>query len=331
MFESIEKRTNSQLSSHNEGLILNASILSFDAAKENNLCFLSSPPKKATSSLKRIIATEETLRILGKKSLFTSALVCQYNRPFSIGNLKLELFPSGHCLGGALLYLEYQQGSMLYAPRLLLDKVSYLRNLQLREANTLVLKADQPLIGHQVPSRHKEKERLIARVLSLQAEGLYPQIFCKSLALAQEITLALSKEKVSVVAHPQIYRLNKIHETFGTAFVRYSMLSKARRSHDKVILMPLELLGTSNTLHHRPVLLVEDYKDSLPRLFSSKNYESFFIREYSFGHELESVIKAVKPKTLYFFGGYANEYKKYFSHAAKTVDQIFSPDKPPLF
>ncbi len=329
MFNAQENSSRAILSANSRGLLLKESILCLDSGKDNHLSFLSSVPEKRDPALKKLITTEETLHIIGGKKAHANSLICQYNRPFSLGNLKMELFPSGHCLGGALLHLEYQKGSLLYAPRLLVDKVSHLRKLQLKEADTLILRADLPILKKPHPSRAREKERLLNKMELLAKERIYPILFCKNLAIAQELTLLLSKENYEVLVHPSIYRLNKIHEHFGTVFGKYQALRSLKKIKDKVIILPSSLvdrLGHYQSLN-RPIFLIKDHKESFSLSFLKKDNETFFIPQYSFGFDLENVIKSVKPHALYFFGDYASEYCKIFAPLAKIVEPIFQGER----
>src|SRR5690606_38073060 len=106
----------------NDGLHLANSILWFDSKESGDLSFLSSATQNFQPHVPQVIATEETVRILEAFRRKPRALICQYNRPFSIGPLKMELLPSGVVLGGASLYVETEKGRLLYAPQLQTQK-----------------------------------------------------------------------------------------------------------------------------------------------------------------------------------------------------------------
>jgi hypothetical protein len=107
-----------KISSTEDGLFLNDFILSFDSCRSKFVSFLSSALNPFLDISAQIITTEETLRILQAFNREPNALICQYNRSFSVGKLKIELFPSGGVLGAASLYVETDGSSLLYAPML---------------------------------------------------------------------------------------------------------------------------------------------------------------------------------------------------------------------
>lgn len=83
----------------------------------------------------QVIATEETLKVYEAFHKRPNSLVCQYNRPFSIGRLKMELLPSGVVLGGASLYVEKDNTRFLYAPVVQTQKIDAVRQMQLKKGN----------------------------------------------------------------------------------------------------------------------------------------------------------------------------------------------------
>src|SRR5690606_33632481 len=112
----------------------------------------------------------------------------QYNRPFSIGRLRMELLPSGTTLGGASLYVETDQGRLLYATRLQTHRISTVRKMQLKKAQTLVLGAYHADPNSAMPSRKKEKDRLLRTIQKEIKNNRYPLVLCQPLGTAQEIT-----------------------------------------------------------------------------------------------------------------------------------------------
>ena len=141
-----------------DGLHLADTILWFDAQESGDLSFLSAASTATTPKVPQVIATAETVRILEAFRKKPNALVCQYNRPFSIGRLRMELLPSGALLGGASLYVETDAGRILYAPHLQPNRVPTVRQMQLKKAHTLILGAMHPDPSHAMPNRKKEKD-----------------------------------------------------------------------------------------------------------------------------------------------------------------------------
>ncbi len=113
------------------GVGINDTILTCDASgSASRLVFLShaqalgEPGRGARVALRAdanrrqdLLATEGTLVLLGPTGdrLRAHALPAPFGRPFTLGDLRLELFPSGHLPGAASLLCEFNNRRILYA------------------------------------------------------------------------------------------------------------------------------------------------------------------------------------------------------------------------
>ena len=86
------------------GLRLRGTPLWFDARRKTDLAFVSHAHADHIGRHRRMIATEATLELLrlrlGARAAF-DALPVPYRRPFTVGDVTLELFAAGHVLGSA--------------------------------------------------------------------------------------------------------------------------------------------------------------------------------------------------------------------------------------
>jgi hypothetical protein len=316
-----------------DGLHLKDSILWFDSRHNGELSFLSSASFNFQSRVPQVIATEETVKILEAYNKKPNALVCQYNRPFSIGRLKMELLPSGAVLGGASLYVETEKGRLLYAPQLQPQRIETVRKMQLKKAHTLVLGAFHADPSANMPSRKREKERLLEAVQAHIAKGEYPIIVCEPVPTAQEITKLLCDEGIGIACHDAIYRVNKVYEAYGSKLGSYTAFSK--HTKNKVILFPLpdkKTMRLGTRLPEGPLLYVEDtMEETVPPSALRQVSERFFISSTCDGAELREVVQAVNPKELYIFGPYSKRYIPEFESICSKVEPLLVNDQPTLF
>lgn len=314
-----------------DGLHLEGSILSFDALHSGDLSFLSSVLMADSRISPQVIATEETIRLLESQKRRPKALICQYNRPFSIGRLKMELLPAGGTLGGALLHVEVDNKRILYAPNPQVQKNDIVRNMQLKKANTLILGAYYPTGSGPLPSRRKERERLLEETKKHIAQGQYPTIVCQPIPSAQEITKLLTDADIPVAVHPRIFRLHKIYEAFGSKLGAYSKLSN--RTRRKVIIVPSHDLkqGPLYQTGEAPVMVVENSPEDIHADGVLRKATRFFINSFSDAKELREIISAVAPKELYIFGPYTKSYVEEFKGLAPRVRPLYPYDQPTLF
>lgn len=319
--------------STDDGIHLDGSILWFDAQQNGELTFLSSALVAKSRPGPQVIATEETVRILEARRKKPKALVCQYNRPFSIGRLKMELLPSGSVLGGALLHLETENKRILYAPALQSQKIATVRQMQLKKAHTLIIGTTHPDPTATLPNRKKERERLLQSVKQYIAAGQCPLIYCEPTTTAQELTKFFNDNQISVAVHPKIFRIHKVYESYGSKLGSYTLYSE-KWSKRKVALFPLpEAAGAPRRFAaDPPTLYVEDIMIEDPSHVDPELKDRIFhISTTCDGKELKEIIAAVAPKEIYVFGPYAKRYEDELRSSFPKIKALFANSQPTLF
>ena len=329
-----EKSSSIQVKQTDDGLHLTDTILWFDSQKSGEVSFLSSATKTFRAFDQQVITTEETVKILEAIRRRPNALICQYNRPFSIGRLKMELLPSGCVLGGASLYVETDEGRLLYAPHVQSHRIPTVRQMQLKKATTLILGPMHPDPNAPPTSRKREKERLLEKVSKLYSWGEPPVVFCDPIGMAQELTQFFSEAGLPVAVHDTMFRINNVYETSGSKLGDYTRYSKYTRQ--KVILMPLARGSTptrQTALPDCPLIMIESgTEDVRTQTISSKApLERFYLSTHCDASELREIIATVSPKELYVFGPYAKRYVSEWSALCPTIKPLFSNDQPTLF
>lgn len=313
------------------------SILWFDSQANGQLSFVSSAEVQSKVKVPQIITTEETLKILTAKKnapVTHNALVCQYNRPFSIGRLRMELLPSGGVLGGASLYVETEHGRLLYAPYLQTQKSGTVRQMQLKKAHTLILNAYHPDPNQALPNRKKERDRFVDAVKNSIKNDQYPLILCRPTAIAQELTKILSDEGIAVTVHPSIFKVHKVYESCGSSLGKYAQHS-ARATHtNRPLIWPIPTKPGHfrSNLPGGPIFLIEQTAGETPLPTNLKrSVERFYFSHACDGVEIREVIAAVGPKELYFTGPYAKRYVEEMKNLCPKVKPLFQNDQPTLF
>lgn len=319
------------LKSTDDGIHLEESILWFDSHHSGQLSFLSNAINRNKFSVPQVIATEETIKILDAFHIRVNSLKCQYNRPFSIGRLKMELLPSGGTLGGASLYVETGNGRILYAPYLQTQRIPTVRQMQLKRSNYLILGAHHPNPKVNFPIRKKEKERLLGLVESLQSQDKPIIILCPIVSIGQELTELFTSHGISIGVHSKIYQINKIYESCGSVLGNYSTLSSKRKC--QVLLYPIPFFKDMKIppLPTGPKIIVNDGSHDIIHENIEGFVDSVTLSLHSDGGELKEVAAAVQPEKIYFFGTYARSYAEEFKNTAPYVAALYDNDQPTLF
>ncbi len=305
------------------GVFLQDSILGFDTQKSGVLSFLSEASFLThDNSITKFITTEENVKLLSLKKRVFTPLTCQYNRPFSIGTLKMELLPSGSSLGGASLYIEHNKNRILYAPYICTQKFSTLRQFQLKKASTLVLGAFLSDEGIK-SNRKKEKDRLVEKVKSYLNEDIYPVIVCRQTPIAQEVVHLLSTHSIPVATHSSIHAINKVYESFGSNIGSYSLYSKYTKN--KVIILPFNTHKPYP--QDRPLLTIKDNCDTTLTYDES----CFYLNAYCNIKEIKEIITTVSPREVYIIGPYTKRYCQELSEEDISIYPLYPNGQESLF
>ena len=108
------------------GVRIAGTVIACDATAGTELVFLSHAPAfgvhpqrplpRGGGVRRQVLATDVTLALLGApgERLKAHALPGAYGRPFSLGDLRLEMFPSGFMPGAASLLCERDGRRLLY-------------------------------------------------------------------------------------------------------------------------------------------------------------------------------------------------------------------------
>lgn len=103
------------------GVHLAGTAIWCDARRSRDVCFVSSADAVAATRHGQLIGSRETLALLARsdaRARPAAQLAVPYDRPFTLGTVRLELIRSGHGLGGASLLAQVEGTRVLYAGRL---------------------------------------------------------------------------------------------------------------------------------------------------------------------------------------------------------------------
>jgi putative mRNA 3-end processing factor len=183
-------------------------VVACDAAAGGDLVFLSHAAvlgargrralPRVGGSRRQILATEGTLSLLGPfgDRLRAQALVAPFGRPFALGDLRLEIFPSGFMPGAASLFCERDGRRSVYA-----GPVG--EGGELRAADALCLDARFATREIAFPARAVAEESL-RQLVRDGASGAAPLLLIEPLALAPSIARVLGAAGVPLRAHRTI-------------------------------------------------------------------------------------------------------------------------------
>jgi putative mRNA 3-end processing factor len=197
----------------------------------------------------KIVSTAQTAELLralaavhgrGRRAHEPQALVTPYRRPFTLGQLSLELIPSGHALGSASLFLRHRGMTILYAGDISVRASRMAERVEVRPCDMLVLPCRFGERRFVLPRQEDVAGSLLRFVADARERGETAVLFCPPLGEAQELASLLLSAGLVVHAHRQIVKVCRIHHRAGMPLAGLRRYRGAvRQVH--VLLWPAEL------------------------------------------------------------------------------------------
>ena len=192
------------------GIRVAGTVLACDASSGGDLVFLSHAPspgardRRTSRALgggrRQILATEQTLALLGPagERLRPHALAAAYGRPFHLGKMRLEIFPSGFMPGSASVLCESDGRRIVYAGPIAAN------GREVRAADALCVDASHARADVELPSRAAAFASVASAVRDALAGGDSPIVMVEPAATALDVAAALAAEGVALAAHRDV-------------------------------------------------------------------------------------------------------------------------------
>lgn len=186
---------------YRDGLHLRDTVLWFDAPRSRELSFISHALVPDALAHRKMLSSDHTATLLEaiaaahghRRRHFPQPLATPYRRPFALGELSLELFPSGFMLGAASLQVEWRQRTIVYAGHISPWRSPLVEGVEARSCDTLVLPCPLARIASRKLLQQKKCERqILGFVEQALADDRHAVLLCPPAGVAQQLIHLLS-------------------------------------------------------------------------------------------------------------------------------------------
>ncbi len=229
-------------------------------------------------------------------------------------------------VGSAMLHVERQKKTILYAPALQTAAVPHVRPLGLKRADTLILGTHHANLHQALPDRTQERERLVAALVGMRQRV---KIFCASIGTAQEVTELATAQQQAVVVHPIIAAVNRGYQSFAIELGKYRVFNR-KRDDWEVLIMP-----SPPANYYRPchidALTFHVHDTYPPPPVTAPPDADFYLSRTCSGAELRQIVTRVRPREIFTFGDYAKAYCEALRPLCSRVSPLYADNQPTLF
>ena len=199
------------------GVHLSGTLVWFDPTRAREFSLLSSARHHLGDRQKRVLMSEPTSRLLsavsGKRA---RGLVSPFHRPFTLGNLRIEMFPSGYMWGASSFRVTLGSGhTVVYSGPFASQRNRTAEKPEIMNCDTLILDATY---GHP-DDRHPPQANVEASILDWTqqtlANGDMPVILVANPGKAQDLVQALGQAETPIRVHRQIHAYNRGYQALG--------------------------------------------------------------------------------------------------------------------
>lgn len=295
---------------YKDGIHLKKTDLWFDSKRKVPLSFISNAGFNKFGSHQKIIATPETIRLLGKKTRNSVVLPCPFHRPFSLGNVQVELLPSGSMLGSSQISVDFEGKKVVYTGDLRLRASETSEQVVPRHCDILVIKCTYGLPKYIFPPTDDVIESIRAFVDDSFSSGHAPVLLVNRLGNAQDLVKVLGREGYNLSVHKSIFDAIKIYEEFGIDFLNYESFDPMR-IENKVLLLPLAARDSDEleSIEDKRIGVAIGWAlDRVSVISAFGADEAFPLSNHAGFDELIKFVEIVKPTEVYVVNGFGVEF-----------------------
>jgi len=295
---------------YERGVYLPSLDLWLDPWDERPAAFVSHAHGDHIGNHGEVILTEVTAKLMG---LRLPGNRCEhrlaYQVPFPFRGAELTLFPAGHIHGSAQLFVQSEEGSLLYTGDFKLRPGRAAEPIAWCPAETLIMETTYGLPWYVFPPTEQVIDQLISFCRETIEEGATPILLGYSLGKAQEILAALHGTGLSVRLHSSVYQMTKAYHDKFYHLPPFKLYRKDDLA-GSVLLCPPNVNGTRlfQSIKPRRTAILTGWALNPGAVHRFQCDAAFPLSDHADYPDLIRYVSLVQPKRVLTLHGYASEF-----------------------
>ncbi|MDZ7316411.1 MAG: MBL fold metallo-hydrolase [candidate division KSB1 bacterium] len=277
-----------------------------DAQRATPFSFVSHGHSDHLKNHAQILATPPTILFHALRARQKKAVALDYHRPYFVGDLKIELYPSGHVLGAAMIRIERNGRSLLYTGDFKIKAGLTAEPIVIPRADILIMEST---FGHPAFTFSEEgdpKAQLLDFIEECIRKKTTPVVMAYGLGKAQEAMKLLGSAGYDVRVHHDAWRIARIYEQFGISFEGCSLWRHEPLNGRQVLIIPPHAVrfrrAAGLPVKRRTVLLSGWAKSPLGNRFGADH--CIPLSDHADFNELIFFVRQVQPQKIYTLHGF---------------------------
>ena len=237
----------------------------------------------------------------------------EFGERFELGEFWGELFPAGHILGSAQIYLERGDGaSLIYTGDFKLREGVASEVPETKQADTLIMETTFGVPQYRMPASDEVLTNILRFVHEALENGATPMLGAYSLGKAQEVLIGLHQRapELEFLLHKAADKMTRIYGDLGYDLPQWQVVGPESDSEGKVVIAP------PNTFRSEPLRNVKNQATAMisgwgvdPRAkYRYRVDEVFPLSDHADYDDLIRYVEMVQPKQVLTLHGFADEF-----------------------
>lgn len=297
---------------YERGVYLPAQDLWLDPWDAKSFAFVSHAHSDHIAPHHEIIVSERTARLMqARLPGQRNEHVLPFGEMRRVHVVDLMLLPAGHIFGSAQIFLETEEGSLLYTGDFKLRHGKSAEPAEWRQADTLIMETTYGLPRYRLPPTEQVIDQIVAFCREALEEGEVPVLLGYSLGKAQEILCALDGAGLTPMLHGSVFQMTRIYEQFGQTFCKYVRYN-ANEVVGKVLICPPSA-NRSRMLEKIPrkrVAMISGWAVDPNAIYRYQVDAAFPLSDHADYDDLLRYVDLVQPKRVLTLHGFAAQFAK---------------------
>ncbi|CAI8356793.1 MAG: Ribonuclease [Opitutia bacterium UBA7350] len=289
------------------GLHLPDCGLWMDARRPKPFAVVSHAHSDHTARHKSFLATPATIefiRIRLGDAVARRGIPLVYGEVYQHGSLKIQLFPAGHILGSAMVYVETDKGeSLLYTGDFKTRPGLAAEAIKVPQADILVMESTFGRPEFVFPSLEVVHEKIISFCRENLREKQIPILLAYSLGKAQEVLKILERGALPIMAHRTIRSFNPIYGQYEFAMPETRPLDFDNMEGQVVVMPPTVRKQIPRKIPPHKIAMVSGWALQESARFRYRTHTVLPLSDHADYPDLLGFVEQVNPRTTYLMHG----------------------------
>jgi Cft2 family RNA processing exonuclease len=261
-----------------------------------------------------VLATPETIALYRRRNpdWTGKATAIRYDDPFTGSDATFTLLSSGHILGGAQVFFENGERSLLYTGDFKRSRGRTAPQAEVRKADVLLTESTFGLPVFRFPPRGALEERLVWACREAIDRGGTPVVLAYALGKSQEAAAILTEAGIPTVLHGAAWKLLPEYEAAGHRFPISRAYETGPPKTGEALIAPPNCVRTPvvQKLKSRSIIYASGWA---VRAASRADFDADVLLPLSDHADFEELLEhvaAVSPGRVVTMHGYASDFAR---------------------